>query len=167
MKKNSSDDTIIVGIDPGFGRLGYGAVLYEKKQARCLTYGCIATPVRTPLDERLFTIYTELLHIFKDIQPQRIAVEKIFFYTNKTTAIQVSHARGVILVAARSCAIPIIEITPLQVKQALTGYGRAEKQQIQYMTQKLLHLPVPPRPDDAADALAIALCAGTLLHIPV
>jgi len=161
MKKNPSSDTIILGIDPGFGRVGYGAVLYEKKQARCLTYGCITTPAHTPFDERLYTIHTELDTLFKKIQPHRVAVEKIFFYTNKTTAIQVSHARGVILVAAHSHSIPITELTPLQVKQALTGYGRAEKKQIQYMTQKLLHLPSPPKPDDAADALALALCAST------
>jgi crossover junction endodeoxyribonuclease RuvC len=167
MKKELSGGTILLGIDPGFGRIGYGAIRHEKKQTYCLTYGCISTPAHTPFDERLFTIYTELLRIIKDIQPHALAIEKIFFYTNKTTAIQVSHARGVIFIAARLCGLPITEITPLQVKQALTGYGRAEKKQIQYMTQKILHLPSLPKPDDAADALAIALCASTLLILPL
>lgn len=167
MKKESNSGTIILGIDPGFGRLGYGAILHTKKEAHCLTYGCITTPSHAPLDERLFTIYTELSKIITDIRPQSIAVEKIFFFKNKTTAIQVAHARGVILVTARSHTIPICEVTPLQVKQAVTGYGRAEKQQVQYMIKTLLHLSSSPKSDDAADALAIALCAGATLHLSV
>ena len=160
MKKPSTSGTIILGIDPGFGRLGYGAILYTKKDISCVTYGCITTPAHSPLDERLFTIHTELSRLMMDIRPHRVAVEKIFFFKNKTTAIQVAHARGVILVAARLHTIPVCEVTPLQIKQAVTGYGRADKQQIQYMIKTLLHLPSPPKPDDAADALAIAFCAS-------
>lgn len=167
MKSNQNSGTIILGIDPGFGRLGYGAILQTKKDTQCLTHGCIITPARQPLDERLFTLYIELLRIIKEIQPQSIAVEKIFFFKNKTTAIQVSHARGIILLAARIYGIPITEITPLQVKQSLTGYGRAEKKQIQYMVKTLLRLSSAPASDDAADALAIAWCAGSTLRIPL
>lgn len=167
MKKESDSGKIILGIDPGFGRLGYGAVLYTKKEIRCLTYGCLTTPAHAPLDERLFTIYTDLLRLFSDIRPDSVAVEKIFFYKNKTTAMQVAHARGVILVAARAQAIPIQELTPLQVKQAITGYGRAEKQQVQYMIKTILHLNTIPKPDDAADALAIAFCASNTFHTPL
>lgn len=164
MRKDSNGDKIILGIDPGFGRLGYGAILHTKKEVRCLTYGCLTTPANTPLDERLFIIYTDLLRIFSDIRPDSVAVEKIFFYKNKTTAMQVAHARGVILVAARSQALPIQEITPLQVKQIITGYGRAEKQQVQYMIKTILHLDTIPKPDDAADALAIAFCASNTFY---
>ncbi len=167
MKKTSDSGTIILGIDPGFGRMGYGAILHTKKEVRCLAYGCITTPSNTPLDERLLTLQTELFRIFAEIRPHSVAVEKIFFFKNKTTAIQVSHARGVILVATRSHALPLYEVTPLQVKQAVTGYGRAEKKQVQYMIKTLLHLSSIPKPDDAADALAIAFCASNTLHLSV
>ncbi len=150
----------ILGIDPGIGSVGYAYITSEKNILTCLSYGCIKTPARTQCAERLFSIYTELKKLLSERKPDVMAVEKIFFVKNVTTGIDVSHARGVILLTARMFGIPILEYTPLQVKQAVTGYGKAEKQQVQKMTQTILRLKEKPRPDDAADALAVAICAS-------
>lgn len=151
---------VILGIDPGIGSVGWGYITSEKNTLTCLSYGCIRTPVRTQCVERLFFIYTQLQKLLLERKPDVVAIEKIYFVKNVTTGIDVSHARGVLLLTARIFGIPILEYTPLQVKQAVTGYGKAEKQQVQKMTQTILHLKEKPRPDDAADALAVAICAS-------
>ncbi len=125
-----------------------------------LDYGCILTPAKTPLPERLDKIFEELTQIIKLNKPDQVAVEELFFAANSKTAIAVGQARGVILLAAQKAKVPIFEYTPLQVKMALTGYGRADKRQLQEMVKTLLSLSEIPKPDDAADALAIAMCHG-------
>lgn len=149
---------LILGIDPGTAIMGYG--LIEKKGNRLfpLTYSCWRTPAHTPMSERLLTLYTELQTFIKLHQPQHIAVEELFFNRNTTTAISVGQARGVVLLAAAQEGIPVFEYTPLQVKQAVAGYGKADKKQIQQMVRALLGLQDIPKPDDTADALAIAIC---------
>ena len=154
---------IILGIDPGIGNIGWGYIQSEKNILTCIAYGCIKTPPRTPCAERLFLLYTQLQTLLSERRPDIIAVEKIYFVKNITTGIEVSHARGVILLAAYMSGVPITEHTPLQVKQAVTGYGKAEKQQIQKMTQTILRIKEKPRPDDAADALAVAICASQIV----
>lgn len=150
----------ILGIDPGIARLGYGVVDVAGSQLRCITYGCIETDAHTPLSLRLQTIYREMTALFMEYHPQVMAVEELFFNRNTTTAFTVSQARGVILLSAAEQETPLVEYTPMQVKQAVTGYGRADKQQIQQMVKLLLGLAKLPKPDDAADALAIAIAHG-------
>ncbi|AGA69950.1 Holliday junction endonuclease RuvC [Desulfitobacterium dichloroeliminans LMG P-21439] len=149
---------LILGIDPGTAIMGYG--LIEKKGSRLLAvdYGCWRTPAHTPMTERLLMLYNDIAACIKNHQPNFVAVEELFFNRNTTTAISVGQARGVILLAAAQAGIPVSEYTPLQVKQSVTGYGRADKQQIQQMVKALLGLPEIPKPDDTADALAIAIC---------
>ncbi|MBI4240033.1 crossover junction endodeoxyribonuclease RuvC [Candidatus Uhrbacteria bacterium] len=155
---------IILGIDPGFGRLGYGIISHEKNTFSCIEYGCIETAKTLPFAERLLAIYNTLTEIVQTKRPDCIAIEKIYFAKNQTTGIDVSQARGIVLLVAAQHSLSIAEYTPLQIKQALVGYGRAEKKQLQYMTRVLLHLDKNPKPDDAADALAIALCATSALY---
>lgn len=149
---------LILGIDPGTAIMGYG--LIEKKGNRLLplTYSCWRTPAHTPMPERLLTLYNELQMFMQSYHPQQIAVEELFFNRNTTTAITVAQARGVVLLAGAKAGIPVYEYTPLQVKQAVVGYGRADKKQIQQMVRALLGLQEVPKPDDTADALAIAIC---------
>ena len=155
---------IIAGIDPGTAIVGWGIVdtgpTHNLSKAVCLGYGCITTDKSMSDSKRLVAIANGLEKILKDYKPELISVEKLFFAHNQTTVMTVSQARGVILLVAEQLGIELMEFTPLQVKQSLTGYGKAEKAQIQKMIALLLHLSEIPKPDDAADALAIALTAG-------
>ena len=147
----------ILGIDPGTGRLGFGLIEIVRSKPLLVDAGVITTLPHTPEPERLETIYSELSSIIKDLSPTDIAVEKLFFAQNVTTAINVAQARGVILLCGQRAKLNLYEYTPLQIKMALTGYGRATKQQIQEMVRVLLGLQESPKPDDCADALAVAL----------
>ncbi|MFW0862703.1 MAG: crossover junction endodeoxyribonuclease RuvC [Candidatus Komeilibacteria bacterium] len=149
---------IILGIDPGFADTGYGIVEFIGGKTKTLGYGSIKTPAKQDFSERLEYIYNELNKLIKKYKPGSIAVEQLFFYKNVTTAIKVSQARGIVLLAAQQNKLSIHEYTPLQIKQSLTGYGRAEKKQMQLMIKAVLGLKEIPKPDDAADALAVALC---------
>ena len=149
---------IILGIDPGLAIVGWGVIEYQGSRFRTLAYGAIQTPAGTRTEERLKAIYEGLVHLIKEYHPDAMAVEELFFNTNVTTGIRVAEARGVILLAAEQAGIPIQEYTPPQVKQAVVGYGRAEKKQVIAMVTSMLKLPAPPKPDDTADALAIAIC---------
>lgn len=148
----------ILGIDPGTAITGYGVIDVANHRYQLVDYGCIRTAAHMYLPERLDRIYQGMLLLIQKFQPQAMAIEELFFNTNATTAISVGQARGVILLAAQQRDLPIGEYTPLQVKQALVGYGRAEKQQVQYMVKTFLQMGETPKPDDAADALAIAIC---------
>lgn len=148
----------IIGIDPGTGTTGYGVIDVDGQNYNLVGAGVINTPAHTKLDDRLGTIYEELSQLIKEYKPTVMSVEKLFFAQNVTTAIAVSHARGVVLLAANRAGLASAEYTPLQIKQALTGYGRAGKPQIQEMVRVLLKLPKAPTPDDCADALAAAIC---------
>lgn len=151
---------IILGIDPGTAILGYGCVNAEKNKNKLITYGCLKTPKDFNDASRLKILYEGLVKLIKKLKPDYLAVEKIFFFKNAKTVISVSQARGVTILAAANLGIPVVEFTPLQVKQAVSSYGRAEKQQVQKMVKLLLGLAEIPKPDDAADALAIAICAA-------
>lgn len=149
----------ILGIDPGTGILGFGVIeLDSKRKARMIDAGVIKTPAKQAADERLATIYRELEQLIKELKPSVMAVEKLFFAQNVTTAMSVSQARGVVLLLGQQHKLELHEYTPLQIKQALTGYGRADKKQMQEMVRIVLGLKTTPKPDDAADALAAAIC---------
>ncbi len=148
----------IVGIDPGYAIIGWGVLNYERGRFSPIDFGAVTTEAGTPFVERLQTIYTDLSLILEKHQPDALAIEKLYFQNNQKTAIEVAEARGVILLAAQNAGIPIFEYTPLQVKSAVTGYGQAQKPQVMEMTRRLLRLQQVPKPDDTADALAIAIC---------
>lgn len=148
----------ILGIDPGYAIVGYGVVNYSGNKFTTVTYGAITTPAGMPFVKRLDTIFNEMTRILNTYKIEAMSVEKLFFNTNTTTAIDVAQARGVIVLAAERSKVPVFEYTPLQVKSAVTGYGRAEKKQIMEMTRMLLGLKSVPKPDDTADALALAVC---------
>ena len=147
----------ILGIDPGYATVGWGVIKSEKGKQSMVGYGAIVTPKTQPMPERLLYIGGELKKLIEEHKPDAVAVEELFFHTNQKTAITVAQARGVIIYVAESLGAKLYEYTPLQIKQALTGYGRADKQQMQYMVKLLLRLTDIPKPDDAADALAVAL----------
>jgi crossover junction endodeoxyribonuclease RuvC len=149
---------LILGIDPGTAITGYGLVSYEGNHLKKVTFGAIRTGPELSLANRLHHIFLETLRIIGEYRPDAIAIEELFFNKNVRTALAVGHARGVILLAAANSGYEVAEYTPLQVKLAVTGYGRAEKMQIQEMVRVLLCLTEIPKPDDAADALAIAIC---------
>lgn len=149
---------IVLGIDPGTAITGYGLVREENGQAAALAYGAITTPSDLPLPDRLKLLQRDLAAVIEQHQPDQSAVEQLFFNKNVRTALAVGHARGVILLTLAQASIPIYEYTPLEVKQAVTGNGRADKRQVQQMITLLLSLSKIPKPDDVADALAIALC---------
>ncbi len=149
---------IILGIDPGLAIVGWGVIEYQNTRFRTVAYGSIQTPAGMRTEERLKLIYEGMQELIKTYHPDAMAVEELFFNTNITTGIRVAEARGVILLAAEEAGISIQEYTPLQVKQAVVGYGRAEKKQVITMVTMLLGLQKPPKPDDTADALAIAIC---------
>lgn len=151
---------IILGIDPGYATIGYGAVHYEKNRFQPIRFGAITTPAGEEFSSRLETIYDDMNALLDLIPAEALSIEQLFFSKNKTTAIDVAHARGVILLAARKHRVPIFEYTPMQVKQSVVGYGLAEKAQVMEMTRQLLGLEKVPRPDDTADALALAVCHG-------
>ena len=148
----------ILGIDPGVAIVGFGLIESARGTLRMLQYGAITTPAGLPLAARLAQINRDIEELIGTFRPDEISVEELFFSKNITTGIAVAHARGVILCAAEKKKIPIYEYTPMQVKQAVAGYGLADKKQVMDMTRRLLKLKSVPRPDDAADALAIALC---------
>jgi len=148
----------ILGIDPGYATIGFGLIEAERAQVHMTTYGAITTPAGLPLSRRLYQIDRDMEELIQTLKPDVIAIEELFFNTNITTGIAVAHGRGVLLCAAERCGIPLYEYTPSQVKLAVTGYGKAEKHQVMDMTRRLLKLNSVPKPDDAADALAIALC---------
>lgn len=148
----------IIGIDPGIAIVGYGIVDYQRNHFETVAYGAIETKANLPFSYRLKSIYEELHQIFDKYQPDHCAVEELFFNKNVTTAISVGHGRGVILLASEIRGIPLYEYTPLQVKQGVVGYGRAEKKQVQEMVRLILKLSSCPKPDDVADALAVAIC---------
>jgi crossover junction endodeoxyribonuclease RuvC len=150
----------ILGIDPGYAIVGFGVVDYDGRKFTPVEYGAILTEAHTPFTERLRAIHTDMEFIFEKFRPECMAVEKLFFTTNQKTAIDVAQARGITVLSAAKRDIPVYEYTPLQVKSAVVGYGKAEKQQVMEMTKNLLGLSHIPRPDDAADALAIAICHG-------
>lgn len=147
----------IIGIDPGTGILGFGVIEVHAGKSQLVDAGVIRTPVKEDDAVRLQTIFEELTDIIAETKPREMAVEKLFFAQNVTTAMTVAQARGVVLLAGKQAGLVIHEYTPLQIKQALTGYGRAEKQQIQEMVRVILGLKAVPKPDDCADALAAAL----------
>jgi crossover junction endodeoxyribonuclease RuvC len=147
----------ILGIDPGTGILGFGVIDTDKGKAQLVDAGVIRTPVKEDDAVRLQTIFEEITQIIAETKPQQMSVEKLFFAQNVTTAMTVSQARGVVLLAGKQANLEIYEYTPQQIKQALTGYGRADKKQIQEMVRVILQLKEIPKPDDAADALAAAI----------
>jgi crossover junction endodeoxyribonuclease RuvC len=147
----------IIGIDPGTGLLGFGVIDADRGKLRLVDAGVVRTPAHQPLDERLVVIFEALQEIIQETKPTVMSIEKLFFAQNVTTAISVSHARGVAMLAGKQAGLEIAEYTPLQIKQALTGYGRATKQQVQEMVRLQLNLKDIPKPDDCADALATAI----------
>lgn len=148
---------IVLGIDPGTATTGWGVVEKIKQQHNCIGAGVITTYAGQLLEKRLLTIFGDVTRLMKKFSPDAVSIEQLFFNTNAKTALLVGQARGVVLLAAEKNKIPLFSYTPLQVKMAVTGYGRADKKQMQEMIKRLLKLDVLPRPDDAADALAIAL----------
>lgn len=149
----------IIGIDPGTGLMGFGVIdSVVGGKSTLVDAGVIKTPANQPLDERLVEIYRCLQEVINDTKPTVMSIEKLFFAQNVTTAISVSHARGVAMLAGKQAGLEVAEYTPLQIKQALTGYGRADKYQMQEMVRVLLGLKEIPKPDDCADALATAIC---------
>jgi crossover junction endodeoxyribonuclease RuvC len=149
---------IIVGIDPGLATVGFGVIQKGEEKIIPVSYGCIQTSSEKQTSERLLEIYNEINALFEKYNPQAVAIEKLFFNKNVTSAMSVSEARGVILLAAQRKQIPVFEYTPAQIKQAITGTGHADKRQMQEMITRVLGLDELPRPDDAADGLSIALC---------
>ncbi len=148
----------ILGIDPGVATIGFGVVDSDKSRQNLVKCGVITTPAHTSLSSRLEQIFRDMADLLDLFKPDAVSIEELFFNTNITTGISVAHARGVILLACRLAKVPIFEYTPLQVKQSVVGYGRAEKKQVMEMVKRLCSLPAPPKPDDAADAVALALC---------
>ena len=148
----------IIGIDPGYAIIGFGVVDHDKSKFSPVGFGAITTKAHTDFDERLKIIYDDICSVLDTYKPEQMAIEKLFFNTNQKTAIDVAQARGIIVLAAAQRGIPITEYTPLQVKNSVVGYGRAEKKQVQEMTRQLLGLSAVPKPDDTADALAMAIC---------
>lgn len=148
----------ILGIDPGTGILGFGVIETNGDKAQLVDAGVIRTPVKQDDAIRLATIYEELTDIITDTKPRTMSVEKLFFAQNVTTAMSVAQARGVVLLCGQQAGLELFEYTPLQIKQAITGYGRADKKQMQEMVRVILQLKEQPKPDDCADALAAAIC---------
>lgn len=148
----------ILGIDPGIATIGFGVVDTEKNTQKLVKCGVISTPAHTSLASRLEQIYQDMSDLIEIFKPDAVSIEELFFNTNITTGIAVAHGRGVILLACQKAGLKIYEYTPLQVKQSVVGYGRAEKKQVMDMVKRICNLPAPPKPDDAADAVALALC---------
>ncbi len=148
----------ILGIDPGYGITGFGLVQAERNQFQLIRCGAITTPPNTDFSWRLGVIYNDMVQLLELTKPDAVAIEELFFGHNVTTGINVAQSRGVILLAVQQAGVPIFEYKPMQVKQAVVGYGNASKHQVMDMTRRILHLDAVPKPDDAADAVAIALC---------
>ena len=151
---------IILGIDPGYAIVGFGVLEYKNNHFSVIDYGAITTDAGTPFNRRLEYIYDQLTELLQKYKPDAMSIEKLFYNSNAKTVIDVSQARGVIMLAAQKCGVPAFEYTPLQVKQSVVGYGRAEKKQVQEMIKRILFLEKVPKPDDTADALAMAICHG-------
>lgn len=149
---------VVLGIDPGYAIVGWGVIETNGNSYLPKAFGAITTDAGIDFNLRLEMIYNDMITILKKAKPDAVAIEKLYFTTNVTTAILVAQARGVILLAAQQCGVKVYEYTPLQVKMAVTGYGKAKKTQVMEMTRRLLHLKEVPKPDDTADALAIAIC---------
>ncbi len=166
--KSEEKNLIILGVDPGYAIVGLGVVDYTRNKFTTLGYGAIPTEAHTPFTTRLKTIYDEMSAVLTRYKPDAVAIERLYFTSNQKTAIDVAQARGVIVLAATNAGVPVYEYTPLQVKQSVVGYGRAVKKQVQEMTKNILNLAAVPKPDDTADALAIAIChahtSGSLLN---
>ena len=148
----------ILGIDPGFATVGFGIVDFDGNCFKTIEYGTVNSPAKTKTSDRLKMVYDDMSYIIEKYKPDEMAIEELFFNTNVKTVIAVGQARGVLILSAANQGIPVYEYTPLQVKQAVVGYGRAEKNQVQQMVKSILGLSQLPKPDDAADALAIAIC---------
>lgn len=148
----------ILGIDPGIATIGFGVIDFSGREYKLDNCGVITTPAHTMLSARLEQIYDDMCQLLELFKPDAVSIEELFFNTNITTGIAVAHGRGVLLLACRKAGVAIYEYTPLQVKQAVVGYGRAEKKQVMDMVRRICALPSPPKPDDAADAVALALC---------
>lgn len=151
---------LILGVDPGIASVGYCVVNYERSKFRAVEFDTFVTKPHQPLETRLLQIHQHIESLFARYPIDSMAVEELFFSKNVSNGIQVGHARGVILLAAASHGISVGEYTPMQVKQAVTGYGKADKKQVQYMIKTIFHLAETPKPDDTADALAVAVCHG-------
>ncbi|NMB48090.1 crossover junction endodeoxyribonuclease RuvC [Candidatus Kuenenbacteria bacterium] len=155
---------LILGLDPGYARAGWGIVRQEKNSLQPIAFGCLETRAKLSHPERLQKLQAELQNIIAKYRPDELAVEELFFFKNLKTALQVAESRGVILATAFACHLPVHEFTPLQVKQAITSYGRADKNQIQQMVKLILGMKTIIQPDDAADAMAIAItCAHSIV----
>lgn len=158
---------VILGIDPGYAIIGWGVLEYRANKFKVIDYGAVTTSAKTPFPFRLCDIHSGICEIIKKYEPQVLSMEKLFYNNNAKTVIDVAQARGVITLAAQQNGLQIAEYTPLQVKQSVTGYGRAVKKQVQEMTRIILNLESIPKPDDTADALAMAIChahcSGSLL----
>ena len=157
----------ILGIDPGYAIVGFGILEADRGQVKLLGCGAINTPAGVPMPQRLLQIQEDLETLIRRFSPEVMAIEELFFNTNVTTGIGVAEARGVILLALAQHGVPLYEYTPMQVKQAVTGYGKAVKPQVQEMTRRLLGLQKVPQPDDTADALALAICHGQAAGSPL
>ena len=149
---------LILGIDPGYAIIGWGLIRFERGRYIPVDFGAITTNAGVPFNRRLEQIYDQLNELLDNHHPEVVAVEKLYFQTNAKTAIDVAQARGVIMLALQKHGVPVYEYTPLQVKSAVTGFGQAQKPQVMEMTKRLLRLKAVPKPDDTADALAIAIC---------
>ena len=154
-------EQLILGLDPGYGRMGFGVILVEGHLVQLVDYGVATTTSGDCFEQRLLSLATDLQELFAHHQPHAVAIEKLFFGKSSTTAMNVAHARGVALLVAAQAGVPVFEFTPAQVKKAVTGDGKAGKSAMQQMVKTLLNLPSIPKPDDAADALAIAITAST------
>ena len=150
----------VLGIDPGVATIGFGVIECDRTRSQLVQYGVITTPAGLPLSRRLWQISQDMQELITTFKPDEAAVEELFFSKNITTGIAVAHGRGVLLLELERAGVPVFEYTPMQVKQAVAGYGGADKRQVMLMTQRLLKMKQVPRPDDAADALAIAICHG-------
>ena len=148
----------ILGVDPGIAIVGFGIIEYDGVRFKTVDYGAITSPAHTPIPSRLKMVYDDLSYVIEKYRPDEMAIEELFFNNNAKTVINVGQARGVLILAAENRGIPVFEYTPLQVKQAVVGYGRAEKAQVQQMVKNILNLHAVPKPDDTADAVAIAIC---------
>ena len=150
----------ILGIDPGYAIMGYGVLDYNGNHFSPVTYGSLETKAGLPMPKRLEMLYDGLIRVIRQYQPEEAAIEELFFNSNATTAINVGEARGIAMLACVQSGLEVFEYTPLQIKQSLVGYGRAEKKQVQHMVKVILNLPAVPKPDDTADAIAAAICHG-------
>lgn len=149
---------IVLGIDPGMAILGWGVIDTSRSQPQLIKYGTLQTPAHTPLTSRLTQIFSDLQNLFETYRPAHVAIETLFFVKNAKTIAQVGHVRGVVLLAAGQAGANVFEYTPRQIKMALTGFGGAEKHQMQMMVKRVFRIAEMPQPDDAADAVAVALC---------